>query len=165
MSAVHCIIVKHCRVAVIIETSFRLKCCECSGILLFLAFNSTHFAFTFCHLCINMISVGPRQRFSCTNIVLSALQSEIWIIKPTLSTIKSKSYKCHLMVILILRSISLRKLCVNSWHFVAKDFAKKAVYMAIQKKNIPTQWRFYVCLLYTSPSPRDGLLSRMPSSA
>ena len=23
----------------------------------------------------------------------------------------------------------------------------------------------YVCLLYTSPSPRDGLLSRMPSSA
>ena len=27
----------------------------------------------------------------------------------------------------------------------------------------PVQW--YVCLLYTSPSPRDGLLSRMPSSA
>ena len=27
----------------------------------------------------------------------------------------------------------------------------------------PDQWR--TCLLYTSPSPRDGLLSRMPSSA
>ena|SRR5665647_1904817 len=26
-------------------------------------------------------------------------------------------------------------------------------------------WRTMVCLLYTSPSPRDGLLSRMPSSA
>ena len=25
--------------------------------------------------------------------------------------------------------------------------------------------RVYICLLYTSPSPRDGLLSRMPSSA
>ena len=25
--------------------------------------------------------------------------------------------------------------------------------------------RFGTCLLYTSPSPRDGLLSRMPSSA
>src|SRR5664279_5746279 len=25
--------------------------------------------------------------------------------------------------------------------------------------------RVYACLLYTSPSPRDGLLSRMPSSA
>ena len=26
-------------------------------------------------------------------------------------------------------------------------------------------YEFKVCLLYTSPSPRDGLLSRMPSSA
>ena len=25
--------------------------------------------------------------------------------------------------------------------------------------------KIYACLLYTSPSPRDGLLSRMPSSA
>ena len=25
--------------------------------------------------------------------------------------------------------------------------------------------QYYTCLLYTSPSPRDGLLSRMPSSA
>ena len=24
---------------------------------------------------------------------------------------------------------------------------------------------YRICLLYTSPSPRDGLLSRMPSSA
>ena len=28
-----------------------------------------------------------------------------------------------------------------------------------------TQVKVRVCLLYTSPSPRDGLLSRMPSSA
>ena len=27
-----------------------------------------------------------------------------------------------------------------------------------------THWG-HTCLLYTSPSPRDGLLSRMPSSA
>ena len=25
--------------------------------------------------------------------------------------------------------------------------------------------QIFICLLYTSPSPRDGLLSRMPSSA
>ena len=34
--------------------------------------------------------------------------------------------------------------------------------------NLPngqTGWLFGGCLLYTSPSPRDGLLSRMPSSA
>ena len=29
----------------------------------------------------------------------------------------------------------------------------------------PTPEEFSPCLLYTSPSPRDGLLSRMPSSA
>ena len=29
----------------------------------------------------------------------------------------------------------------------------------------PTMGLRYACLLYTSPSPRDGLLSRMPSSA
>ena len=27
------------------------------------------------------------------------------------------------------------------------------------------QYHYHTCLLYTSPSPRDGLLSRMPSSA
>ena len=29
----------------------------------------------------------------------------------------------------------------------------------------PTAFGLLICLLYTSPSPRDGLLSRMPSSA
>ena len=29
----------------------------------------------------------------------------------------------------------------------------------------PTSSKYKICLLYTSPSPRDGLLSRMPSSA
>ena len=33
-------------------------------------------------------------------------------------------------------------------------------------KGSSTYWPHYSsCLLYTSPSPRDGLLSRMPSSA
>ena len=31
-------------------------------------------------------------------------------------------------------------------------------------KEVGTK-EYYDCLLYTSPSPRDGLLSRMPSSA
>ena len=30
---------------------------------------------------------------------------------------------------------------------------------------VTTDREFRACLLYTSPSPRDGLLSRMPSSA
>ena len=39
----------------------------------------------------------------------------------------------------------------------------------IIKKNLDEHKKemelYYGCLLYTSPSPRDGLLSRMPSSA
>ena len=39
---------------------------------------------------------------------------------------------------------------------------------ALQKNKIKFEVvdiQLYDCLLYTSPSPRDGLLSRMPSSA
>src|SRR5665647_3781757 len=35
----------------------------------------------------------------------------------------------------------------------------------LNRLEIRTVARPYICLLYTSPSPRDGLLSRMPSSA
>ena len=49
------------------------------------------------------------------------------------------------------------------------DEWKKENLEIIQKRL--TGWQLesfkesYTCLLYTSPSPRDGLLSRMPSSA
>ena len=33
------------------------------------------------------------------------------------------------------------------------------------EEEYPEDWRLYVCLLYTSPSPRDVEESRMPSSA
>ena len=33
------------------------------------------------------------------------------------------------------------------------------------KRDDATNNRYYTCLLYTSPSPRDRSLSRMPSSA
>ena len=40
-------------------------------------------------------------------------------------------------------------------------------YLAEENKDIVLTWLFElkVCLLYTSPSPRDATLSRMPSSA
>ena len=41
-------------------------------------------------------------------------------------------------------------------------FLKKKVKETISSKEISLD---NICLLYTSPSPRDGLLSRMPSSA
>ena len=42
-----------------------------------------------------------------------------------------------------------------------KDTDKKRVILDLSKLNLFIR----CCLLYTSPSPRDGLLSRMPSSA
>ena len=40
-----------------------------------------------------------------------------------------------------------------------------ALFWFLQKTKAGKAMRAYSCLLYTSPSPRDGLLSRMPSSA
>ena len=43
----------------------------------------------------------------------------------------------------------------------SRDSERNKVYLAESK----AEEKFTSCLLYTSPSPRDGLLSRMPSSA
>ena len=59
----------------------------------------------------------------------------------------------------------IAKLAAKPWHtmrvqrinFVHLDKGRLAVY--IDGAQVAA------CLLYTSPSPRDGLLSRMPSSA
>ena len=46
--------------------------------------------------------------------------------------------------------------------FVGKNFSYRPYFDAALKGRAG---RFYGCLLYTSPSPRDATLSRMPSSA
>ena len=43
--------------------------------------------------------------------------------------------------------------------------AAKGDYKRSSKSNVKGARKKGACLLYTSPSPRDGLLSRMPSSA
>ena len=52
------------------------------------------------------------------------------------------------------------------------NFSKEVIIMGKTTKKLQTKIilevkriHSYNCLLYTSPSPRDGLLSRMPSSA
>ena len=42
---------------------------------------------------------------------------------------------------------------------------QSALLEAMAERQISVGQKTYPCLLYTSPSPRDGLLSRMPSSA
>ena len=43
--------------------------------------------------------------------------------------------------------------------------AGDAVMLQSESSEEPARALLIACLLYTSPSPRDGLLSRMPSSA
>ena len=45
------------------------------------------------------------------------------------------------------------------------DLANRAAAGVTMTRGKPVQDGVRICLLYTSPSPRDGLLSRMPSSA
>ena len=50
-------------------------------------------------------------------------------------------------------------ICINQ-----RDDFEKSLQVAMMAEIYGRAWRT-CCLLYTSPSPRDGLLSRMPSSA
>ena len=54
------------------------------------------------------------------------------------------------------RLISAHDLSINSRDIVAA---------AVERERLGSTGVGNGCLLYTSPSPRDGLLSRMPSSA
>ena len=56
------------------------------------------------------------------------------------------------------------------WNFVGivrSNNRLKSAYLKIQQinKEVDEYYQVYTCLLYTSPSPRDATLSRMPSSA
>ena len=58
---------------------------------------------------------------------------------------------------LMVQPVRIKKGCAKN----IRDFIEDA-------KSVPTYQplaKHMICLLYTSPSPRDGLLSRMPSSA
>ena len=45
------------------------------------------------------------------------------------------------------------------------ELAGRVLQFGVSKSRVLFSCSIYSCLLYTSPSPRDGLLSRMPSSA
>ena len=52
----------------------------------------------------------------------------------------------------------------DDWR-LEKAGSNRAVVKAETKAEAVEKARHYVCLLYTSPSPRDRTRSRMPSSA
>src|SRR5665647_584501 len=48
---------------------------------------------------------------------------------------------------------------------MANNWERFVILRAGKLSSVKRPGLFMICLLYTSPSPRDGLLSRMPSSA
>ena len=60
----------------------------------------------------------------------------------------------------------------DSTNVIYRSLWEKAVFMWCDKNSNVKNWSsesvivpYYYCLLYTSPSPRDPSISRMPSSA
>ena len=53
----------------------------------------------------------------------------------------------------------------DHYEYLSSSIANALLTMTITKDVYISNCVLNVCLLYTSPSPRDGLLSRMPSSA
>ena len=54
---------------------------------------------------------------------------------------------------------------VNPMMYQDLGEGRLAVFASYAGLDVNPAWFHNLCLLYTSPSPRDGLLSRMPSSA
>ena len=60
---------------------------------------------------------------------------------------------------------------MSNHHLRNKELSLKAKGLLSQMLSLPEDWDYtlaglsYICLLYTSPSPRDRTRSRMPSSA
>ena len=53
----------------------------------------------------------------------------------------------------------------NDWDFSEEGRTRQAKRMADFALKLKSEGNYVICLLYTSPSPRERSVSRMPSSA
>ena len=75
------------------------------------------------------------------------------------------SYKGHLQIVelLLVDGAAIDK--PNNYGYTPVSIASSWGHLEVVKVLLNHNANIHICLLYTSPSPRDGLLSRMPSSA
>eukprot|EP00830_Metopus_es_P011491 TRINITY_DN2298_c0_g1_i3.p2 TRINITY_DN2298_c0_g1~~TRINITY_DN2298_c0_g1_i3.p2 ORF type:complete len:133 (+),score=29.96 TRINITY_DN2298_c0_g1_i3:51-401(+) len=69
------------------------------------------------------------------------------------------SFGCYSLLRIGINLITIRD-CPEAFEELAKQVAR-----INKEQEHPYAYWFTICLLYTSPSPRDATLSRMPSSA
>ena len=89
-------------------------------------------------------------------IVIYALLA-LWIIATSVALLRGRAWSRGAAV-----AIQLFSVLLSSWLFSVDAAALGGPLLAVSGVALLT---LFTCLLYTSPSPRDGLLSRMPSSA
>ena len=72
---------------------------------------------------------------------------------------------CSLFAIKALVLIDATGLWSDELYSVGKSFQPSLMGLMAMLRNDPPPPRYYICLLYTSPSPRAGLLGGMPCCA
>ena len=88
-----------------------------------------------------------------------------WIADSALTHPQSTSHGVQQSIITCRRFPSTTESAMTFVLYVPSErFLGAKVYWSVILKRT-TMEQCVICLLYTSPSPRDGLLSRMPSSA
>ena len=83
------------------------------------------------------------------------------------SFIQKGFFKKNILSKLFSKFFTLFNMSKGAWKISFNQFKKKNIENYLSEKFQLNYALFVlsICLLYTSPSPRDGLLSRMPSSA
>ena len=88
------------------------------------------------------------------------------VAEPTTPRRRRKSRSYPIFRVLVLTTTVLLFIAPLLWMLVASFKTNVDIYDSSKTFFFtPTMDNYSNCLLYTSPSPRDGLLSRMPSSA
>ena len=86
------------------------------------------------------------------------------VIKKAKESDKTRKFQQSIEMILVFKDIDVKKgFAISETIQLPKKMSKSASVCIIAAGDLGIKAKN--CLLYTSPSPRDGLLSRMPSSA
>ena len=106
------------------------------------------------------------QRYDFKNVGASIAWSGDKILMEASSEDRVKAILDVFQEKLVKRGVSLKALDSGEPQLSGKEFKLwSELKEGLSQENAKKLGKIIRCLLYTSPSPRDGLLSRMPSSA
>ena len=103
-------------------------------------------------------------KFSSKNIIKNLTKANMISISPLEMTVKNKNNKTKKSI--AINEVSVLRQSRQAASLSIKQGSRKIIKNLVSDGVlVSTPAGSTACLLYTSPSPRDGLLSRMPSSA